>query len=146
MSRSIRIKLISPISNRLKFVKLIKECSNLSLRDSRDICDRLHNGEIQIFEVRENDNINYAKKFREDIIDCGGNFQVSGGIEFQRNYKILELGIGEDSDYIDFISESFFQNILKNPQDFLKSVLKKLKREELIELFDNSKESYKDLI
>jgi hypothetical protein len=146
MSRSIRIKLISPTANKLQLVKLIKDCSNLGLKDSKDICDRLHNGEVQIFEVRKNDNINYAKKFREDIINCGGNFQINGGLEFQRNYKILELGIGENSDYIDFISESFFQNILKNPQDFLKSVLKKLKREELIELFDNSKESYKDLI
>ena len=146
MKKLVRIKLIENCPNKLQFVKLIKECSNLGLKDSKDICDRLHAGEIQTFETREDDAVNYARKFRQDIVNCGGKFQVSGGVEFQRNYKMLELGIGDDSDYIDFISESIFQNNLENSEEFLKFVLTKLNREQLIELFDKSKESYKYII
>lgn len=143
----IQIKLIEPCTQKLLFVKLIKECSNLGLKESKDICDRLHSfpREIQTFEVRDYDVI-YAKKFRQDIVNCGGKFQVSGGVEFQRNYKMLELGIGDDSDYIDFISESFFENSLENPEEFLKFVLTKFNREQLIELFNRAKESYKYLL
>ena len=146
MKKLVRIKLIENCPNKLLFVRLIKECSNLGLKESKDICDRLHAGEIQTFETRENDSINYARKFRQDIVNCGGKFQVSGGVEFQRNYKMLELGIGDDSDYIDFISESIFQNNLENSEEFLKFVLTKFNREQLIEIFDKSKESYKYIL
>lgn len=146
MKKLVRIKLIENCPNKLIFVKLIKECSGLGLKESKDICDRLHAGEVQTFEVREDDAVNYAKKFRQDIVSCGGKFQVSGGVDFQRNYKMLELGIGDDSDYVDFISESIFQNNLESPEEFLKFVLTKFNREQLIELFDKSKESYKYII
>jgi hypothetical protein len=59
---------------------------------------------------------------------------------------MLELGIGDDSDYVDFISESIFQNNLENSEEFLKFVLTKFNREQLIELFDKTKESYKYII
>jgi hypothetical protein len=146
MKKLVRIKLNENCPNKLQFVKLIKECSGLGLKESKDICDRLHNGEIQIFEARDDDAVNYAKKFRQDIVNCGGKFQVSGGVEFQRDYKMLELGIGDDSDYVDFISESIFQNNLENSEKFLKFVLTKFNREQLIELFDKTKESYKYII
>ena len=146
MKKLVRIKLIENCPNKLIFVKLIKECSGLGLKESKDICDRLHAGEVQTFEVREDDSVNYAKKFRQDIVNCGGKFQVSGCVEFQRNYKMLQLGIGDDSDYIDFISESIFQNNLENSEEFLKFVLTKFNREQLIEIFDKSKESYKYIL
>ena len=119
MKKLVRIKLIENCPNKLIFVRLIKDCSNLGLKESKDICDRLHAGEVQTFEAREDDAVNYAKKFRQDIVSCGGKFQVSGGVEFQRNYKMLQLGIGDDSDYIDFISESIFQNNLEIRKSFL---------------------------
>jgi hypothetical protein len=59
---------------------------------------------------------------------------------------MLELGIGDDSDYVDFISESIFQNNLENSEEFLKFVLTKFNREQLIEIFDKSKESYKYIL
>ena len=146
MKKLVRIKLIENCPSKLLLVKLIKDCSGLGLKESKDICDRLHAGEVQTFEVREDDAVNYAKKFRQDIVNCGGKFQVSGGVEFQRNYKMLQLGIGDDSDYIDFISESIFQNNLENSEEFLKFVLTKFNREQLIEIFDKSKESYKYIL
>lgn len=38
----IEIKLVKPTTEKLKFVKLIKDCSGLSLKESKDLCDSIH--------------------------------------------------------------------------------------------------------
>jgi ribosomal protein L7/L12 len=62
MKKLVRIKLIENCPNKLQFVKLIKECSGLGLKEYKDICDRLHAGEIQTFEAREDDAVNYLAR------------------------------------------------------------------------------------
>lgn len=144
----IRIKLIRGASNKLVLVKLIKDCSGLGLKESKDICDRLHSypGDAQSFEARQDDTgINYAKKFREEIKNCGGEFIVSGGKELMREFKILELGIGDHQDYTEFIID-YYENNFEDQKEFLKFVLSKLKREELVSIFEKAKETYKDYI
>jgi hypothetical protein len=153
----IRIKLKVGSPSKLQLVRLIKECSELGLRESKDICDRLHSypDVVQTFEARQdNTGINYAKKFREEIKNCGGEFIVSGGTELMREFKMLELGIGDNQDYADFIVDYYengfeltLNNInYRNKTDFLKFVVSKLKREELISIFEKAKETYKDYI
>jgi hypothetical protein len=144
----IRIKLKVGSSNKLQLVKLIKECSELGLKESKDICDRLHSypDSVQTFEARQdNTGINYAKKFREEIKNCGGEFIVSGGTGLMREFKMLELGIGDNQDYADFIVD-YYENGFEDQTDFLKFVVSKLKREELISIFEKAKETYKDYI
>ena len=58
---------------------------------------------------------------------------------------MLDLGIGDDEDYVDFIVE-YFKNNFEDQKDFLKFVLSNLKREELISIFEKTKETYKDYI
>ncbi len=143
----IKIKLVEGTTNKLLLVKLIKDCSGLGLKESKDICDRLHSSPniTQTFETRQDGIINYAKKFREEIKNCGGKFIVSGGTEFLREFKMLDLGIGDNEDYADFIVE-YFENNFEDQKDFLKFVLSNLKREELISIFERAKETYKDYI
>lgn len=146
--QTIRIKLVGITPNKLALVKLIKDCSGLGLKESKDICDRLHSypGDIQSFEARQDDTgINYAKRFREEIKNCGGEFIVSGGTEFMRDFKMLELGIGDNQDYADFIVD-YYENGFEDQTDFLKFVVSKLKREELISIFEKTKETYKNYI
>jgi ribosomal protein L7/L12 len=59
----IKIKLIEKCANKLIFVKLIKDCSDLGLKESKDICDRLHSHplETQSFVVRQDGITNYAE-------------------------------------------------------------------------------------
>lgn len=144
----IRIKLKVGSTSKLQLVKLIKECSELGLKESKDICDRLHSypDTVQTFEARQdNTGINYAKKFREEIKNCGGEFIVIGGAELMREFKMLELGIGDNQDYADFIVD-YYENGFEDQTDFLKFVVSKLKREELISIFEKAKETYKDYI
>lgn len=146
--QTIRIKLLQPVTSKLLFVKLIKNCSELGLKESKDICDMLHSypANVQNFEVRQDDTgINYAKKFREEIKNCGGEFIVSGGTEFMRDFKLLELDIGDNQDYADFIVD-YYENGFEDQKDFLKFILSKLKREELISIFEKVKDTYKNYI
>lgn len=146
--QTIRIKLTKGATNKLVLVKLIKDCSGLGLKESKDICDRLHSypGNTQSFEARQDDTvINYAKKFREEIKNCGGEFIVSGGAELMRDFKMLELGLGDNQDYADFIID-YYENDFEDQKEFLKFVLSKLKREELVSIFEKAKETYKDFI
>jgi hypothetical protein len=144
----IRIKLLEKCTNKLVFVKLIKDCSVLGLKESKDVCDSLHNypGVIQNFEARQdNTGINYAKKFRDEIVNCGGKFIISGGTDFMRNFKILDLGIGDNEDYANFIVD-YYENNFEDQKEFLKFVLSKLNREDLMSIFEKSKETYKEYI
>ena len=146
--QTIRIKLRVGSPNKLQLVKLIKDCSGLGLKESKDICDRLHSypGDVQSFEARQDDTgINYARKFREEIKNCGGEFIVSGGKELMREFKMLELGIGDNQDYADFIVD-YYENNFEDQKDFLKFVLSNLKREDLISIFEKARETYKDYI
>jgi hypothetical protein len=143
----IKIKLIEKCVNKLIFVKLIKDCSGLGLKESKDICDRLHSHplEIQTFVVRQDGITNYAKKFRDEISNAGGKFIISGGTEFMRDFKILDLGIGDNEDYVNFIID-YYENSFEDQKEFLKFVLSKLNREELLSIFEKAKETYKDYI
>jgi hypothetical protein len=143
----IRIKLIEKCDNKLIFVKLIKDCSGLGLKESKDICDRLHSHphETQSFVVRQDGITNYAKKFRDEISNCGGKFIVCGGTEFMRDFKILDLGIGDNEDYANFIID-YYEINFEDQKEFLKFVLSKLNREDLMSIFEKAKETYKDYI
>jgi hypothetical protein len=143
----IKIKLIEKCVNKLIFVKLIKDCSGLGLKESKDICDRLHSHplEIQTFVVRQDGITNYEKKFRDEISNAGGKFIISGGTEFMRDFKILDLGIGDNEDYANFIID-YYENSFEDQKEFLKFVLSKLNREDLMSIFEKAKETYKDYI
>ena len=72
------------------------------------------------------------EQFRKDLNDVGGQYIVNGGLEFEREYKLLTLGLGEQDDYVDFISENL--NYFTNQEDTIKFILSKLTKEDLIEL------------
>ena len=49
--KTIKIKLIQPTTQKLAFVKLIKECSGLGLRDAKDLCDNIHDYPERVHEM-----------------------------------------------------------------------------------------------
>ena len=129
--KKIRMKCIQKTTSKLAFVKLIKEVSGLGLKDSKDIVDSFDYdiNKIVEFEISKDRSI---EKFREDLKDVGGEYLVNGGLEFEREYKLLTLGLGEQEDYVDFISENL--NYFTNQEDTIKFILSKLTKEDLIEL------------
>ena len=129
--KKIRMKCVQKTPSKLAFVKLIKEVSGLGLKESKDIVDTFDYdiNKIVEFEISKDRSI---EKFREELKDIGGEYLVNGGLEFEREYKLLTLGLGEQEDYVDFISENL--NYFTNQEDTIKFILSKLTKEDLIEL------------
>ncbi len=137
MRNIIRLKQVQRTNSKLFLVKLIKECGQLDLKESKEICDQLETGQTMQFEVRD---ISVVKKFRNEITTYGGEYLISGGADFVREFKMLELGLGEDSDYIKFIIEYF--EVVKDKSKFFESILANLSREQIVSVFENLKEDY----
>ena len=129
--KKIRMSCVQKTQSKLAFVKLIKEVSGLGLKESKDIVDTFDYdiNRIVEFEISKDRSID---QFRKDLNDIGGQYLVNGGLQFEREYKLLTLGLGEQEDYVDFISENL--NYFTNKEDTIKFILSKLTKEDLIEL------------
>jgi hypothetical protein len=65
-----------------------------------------------------------------------GRFSVTGGTQWQRNIKMLSLGIADESEYIDFTNEFLIDNRnLEVSENILRFALSKLSKDELQEVF-----------
>ena len=129
--KKIRMKCVEKTPSKLVLVKLIKELSGLGLKESKDIADSFDydiNKTVE-FEIPTSKSID---QFRRDLKDMGGQYLINGGVEFDREYKLLTLGLGEQEDYVDFISENL--NYFTNQQEAIKIILTKLSKEDLIEI------------
>jgi hypothetical protein len=149
--KTIKIKLVEPTPNKLAFVKLIKDCSGLGLREAKDLCDELHNRPsiVQEMPIRDWESYDYTtgkstpaitdfrKKFTTEIKDVGGKFVVNGGVQWERNVKMLSLGIADKLDYAEFMKD-YILNKFDNSEDILTFVLDKLSKEDLQEIFNKT--------
>lgn len=141
----IRFKLLSRCDNKLQVVKLIKDCTGLGLKDSKDIADLMFNciGLVRELELREpylkeGKIFNPFEEFTTKIKEFG-DFYVTGGISWERDAKMLGLGIGETVDYVNFVSEYMTLNNTEENKLILQSLFSKLNKEDLIELVNKIK-------
>jgi len=143
MKNKIRIQLIERCPNKLQFVKLIKDCTGLGLKEAKNVCDRLHDipntiEEITVLDSVDENGITYSRKFingmKEFVL---GEFIVTGGLQWDRNIKMLSLGIADESEYIDFVNEFLIDNRnLEVSETILRFALSKLSKDELQEVFN----------
>jgi hypothetical protein len=143
MKNKIRIQLIERCPNKIQFVKLIKDCTGLGLKEAKNVCDRLHDRpdlieEITVHDSIDENGITYSNKFINGMREViQGKFIVTGGIQWQRDIKMLSLGIADESEYIDFVNEFLIDNRnLEVSQTILRFALSKLSKEELREVFN----------
>lgn len=137
MNRTLRIKLLEPTPNKLVFVKLIKDCSGLGLREAKDLCDELHKFPhlVQDMPLLPTVDVDYSKRFKNEIKNVGGKFLVNGGIQWERNIKMLKLGIGDESDYSEFIKD-YILNGLVDSENLLTLALSKISESDIKEVFN----------
>ena len=129
--KKLRLKCIQKTTTKLAFVKLLKEVTGYGLREAKDLADTFDNdiNKVVEFEILPSISI---EQFRKSLNDISGEYVVNGGLSFEREYKLLTLGLGEKEDYVDFISENL--NYFTNQHDTIKFILSKLTKEDLIEL------------
>jgi len=145
MKRKIRIKLLSECKNKLQVVKLIKDCTELGLKDSKDIADEMFNhiGLVKEIELREpyikdGKTFNPYDEFKKNIHNFG-DFQVTGGLSWERDAKMLGIGVGDVEDYANFVSDYMSYNNSDENRMILEVLFSKLKKEDLVELVNQIK-------
>jgi hypothetical protein len=145
MKRKIRMKLISECKNKLQVVKLIKDCTGLGLKDSKDIADDMFNNiglvkEINLAKpyIRDGKTFNPYDEFTKKIHNFG-HFQVTGGLSWERDAKMLGIGVGDIEDYAHFVSDYMSYNNTDENRIILENLFSKLDKKDLIELVNKIK-------
>jgi len=143
--RKIRIR-VYKCDNKLRFIKLIKECTGLGLKESKWLSDELFDSpglykEISLQENKIDESgvlQDYYKKFITEIHGIG-DFQINGDLAWERNLKMLSLGVGDLEEYTSFLSEYMSLNSLDDNKIILQKIISKLKKEDLVEIVENIK-------
>lgn len=152
----IKITQNRPESSRLAFVKALKDVSGLGLKEAKDLADTLHHGfgtGSKTIEISIGVNNGYTKpspKTIKDIKDfikylnenCSGDYTVGGGIAFERESKLLSLGMGSDADYISFISKVMMEKSRTEIEEFMSSIMSNVNREDLQKIFNKLIKEY----
>ncbi len=128
--RKIRMVCIEKTQSKLSFVKLVKEVARIGLKEAKDLCDILDSPhQIIEFDVPKDTNID---QFRKDMVNVGGRYLINGGVEFDREFKLLTIGVGLKEDYVEFISQNL--NYFDNSEEILRFTLTRLSKEDLMEV------------
>lgn len=120
---------------KLIFVKILKNYTELGLKETKEICDRLHEMPYKPIEIDINDSD--VDQFRQALLDIELNFIMNGDRKFERERKLLALGLGEKEDYISFFVEC--GDLFDNQKEILNLALNKLSVEDLNEIFSKIK-------
>ncbi len=141
----LRFKLLSKCENKLQVVKLIKDCTGLGLRESKDIADEMFNHiglvkEIKLAKpyIRDGKTFNPYEEFTKNIHEFG-DFQVTGGLSWERDSKMLSIGLGDIEDYANFVSEYMSYNNSEENKMILETIFNKLEKKDLVELVNQIK-------
>jgi hypothetical protein len=144
MSKDIRIRLKEKEGvSKLSFVKVIKYYTDLGLKDSKDLADKLFSDletGINGFTHMKLKNSNDFKSFVNSVGDIGIKAYIVSGVQFDRDLKMLSIGIGEKEDYIGFISEHVKNT--RDISDILDMVLSKMDKNQLNEIINEIKLEY----
>jgi len=120
---------------KLMFVKILKEYTELGLKDTKDICDRLHEMPYKPIEIDIKDSD--VDRLRQDLLNIDLNFIMNGDRRFERERKLLTLGLGEKEDYVSFFVEC--GDLFDNQKEILNLALNRLSMEDLKEIFGKIK-------
>jgi hypothetical protein len=133
----IRLSTTEKVTSKLMFVKILKNVTGLGLKESKDIVDYLCDNprvskDIDIkkdfidYDGNVTDSVRYL---REELPNCGGNIIFNGAKEYERELKMLSLGIGDKDDYYSFLMDYIDIN-----KEFIINILSKLEKEDLQKL------------
>lgn len=135
----IKIKLKNNVISKLTFVKLIRDCSDLGLKEAKwkaDVCFdnfKIGNGEFTEIELLDGS----IEKFQGMMKDLDIDYYMIGGLQWERDFKMLSLGLGDNDDYSDFIVDYVSSIHREQSQKFIRLIVDKLSKKDLEEIFSN---------
>ena len=146
--KKIEIKLQEPSSHKLQLVKLVKVCSGLGLKVSKDLVDNLHqypekahSMPIRDWETWDTNTgaktpavRDYLQHFIGELeLLPSGKFTITGGKEWTRDMKLMQLGMADKDSIIETLSD-YILNKWSDSKEVLEVALSKLEIWELIEV------------
>lgn len=143
----IRITQTQPEDHRLAFVKELKDVTGFGLKEAKDQSDKLQAGfnatkepfsiEIDLHKSNPEWVKSQVRDFERIINErCTGKYSVNGGTEWEREVKLLSLGLGSDEEYVRFISEYIMTRPSHVIQNFISERLSGMDRKKLEETFN----------
>jgi len=140
----VRLFLHTKCERKLQFVKILHANTRIrgyGLANCKDICedifDNFETGNLRNveFEVDDRDNLfNDLKEFYSV-----SEFSLNGGVQHDRDVKILQLGLGEKEDYVNY----FIENIKFLDGDQIKKLFNNIS---VYLTNDNLKETFNKLL
>lgn len=133
-----KIKALNDCINKLEFVKIIKNATNLGLQESKSVVESILKKpyttiEIELIEdVILSDFYKSMTKLNWSEGMGAENYIIDGGLTWQRNLKLLQLGYGDKEDYVDFIVESNFNEV--SFRKIIEKVVEKISISDLSEI------------
>ena len=111
---------------------MVKDLTKYGLKESKDICDDIHRNIQKEIEVLDSEN--FIKEMRKNFGDYVDVYHPA----YDRDLKILLVGVGDKTDYVDAI----IKLIERNP-DKMDKILKRFEKEDLIEILTDVYDSLK---
>jgi hypothetical protein len=135
----VEVKQTGTINNKLALVKMIKDYTKWGLKESKDWVDSLSIGKIQYIDV--SNPVNFEHELNQiGGVKCDSKSRI-------RQKKLLDIGIGELSDKIEFFSEELSDDLVRNYGStysdslrFFKDFLSKMDEKDI----DNLRVKYND--
>jgi len=119
---------------------LIKDTTGLGLKESKDIADRAFYNYLNQYPITEIEfpNEESLQKFRSEIVNIGFAQEtpiIGISLEDERELKVLQIGLGEREDYINFISQNILTGFC-NSEELINFALQKLNNDDLVEILN----------
>lgn len=135
----IRLACVEIPDQKLLFVKTLKMTTDLELKEAKDISDFLFDNlntsvEIDLVDNPEKtDGLSSIDYLTKNLLKCGGEVKILGGKDWQRDFKMLTIGIGDEKDYVSFIVEYLD---MYNKKQIFKEMLEKLNKKQLVDILN----------
>lgn len=135
----IKLACVKKPEQKLLFVKTIKMATDLGLKEVKDIADFLFSNlnipvEIDLVDNPDKtDGLSSIDYLTKNLPNCGGKTKILGGKDWQRDFKMLSIGIGDEQDYVIFLLEYLD---MYRKKEVLKEVLENLHKEQLVSIIN----------
>ena len=140
----VRLFLHTKCEQKLQFVKILHENTRIrgyGLKSCKDICedifDNFETGNLRSVEFEVDSRDKLFNDLKE--VYSTSEFSLNGGIQHDRDVKILKLGLGEKEDYVNY----FIENIKFLDSDQISTLFNNLS---VFLTNDNLKETFNKII
>ena len=112
-------------SHLLKLVKAVKDMTKMGLKESKEIIDQLRTGHPQVIKAWLT--VEELRNLKSRLEECLDSKWTLTDLEYARNRKLIELGLGTYEDLVDELVNQDYHQVISGSvslSDGIKSIMK----------------------